>query len=70
MVDILERLRLNEDDWVFGNTASTAKKEIISLRQQLTEAQKDVDRIEYLRDNMIIDFEYLDAAIASGKEKS
>ena len=39
MVDITERLRLNEDDWLFGNTARTARREITTLREKLRVAE-------------------------------
>ena len=34
-VDIVERLRLNEDDWLFGQTARDARREITALREQV-----------------------------------
>ena len=34
-VDIVERLRLNEDDWLFGQTARDARRVITTLREQL-----------------------------------
>ena len=49
-VDITERLRLNLDDWVFGNTARDAMKEIASLKAQLAECKKDAERYRWFRE--------------------
>ena len=40
-VDVVERLRLNEDDWLFGQTARDARREIISLREQVKKLTKE-----------------------------
>ena len=40
-VDVVERLRLNEDDWLFGQTARDARREIISLREQVEKLTKE-----------------------------
>lgn len=52
MVDITERLRLNGTDWVFGDTAITALKEIQQLRirvaqleELLNESYADADEV-------------------------
>jgi hypothetical protein len=42
MTNIVERLRLNEDDWLFGNTARTARVEIETLTMQRDEALRQV----------------------------
>ena len=41
MVDITERLRLNATDWLFGNTAVAAMKEILKLRNQIVGIESD-----------------------------
>ena len=43
MVDITERLRLNATDWIFGDTAITALKEINTLRQRVAELEGLID---------------------------
>ena len=45
-VDIVERLRLNEDDWLFGQTARDARREITALREQVEKLTKERD--EYM----------------------
>ena len=41
-VDIVERLRLNEDDWLFGQTARDARREITTLREQVEKLTKEL----------------------------
>ena len=40
-VDVVERLRLNEDDWLFGQTARDARRVITTLREQVEFWQKE-----------------------------
>ena len=42
-VDVVERLRLNEDDWLFGQTARDARREITTLREQVEKLAKERD---------------------------
>ena len=38
-VDVVERIRLNENDWLFGQTARDARMEITALREQVEESK-------------------------------
>ena len=40
-VDVVERLRLNEDDWLFGQTARDARREITTLQEQVEKLTKE-----------------------------
>lgn len=68
MVDITERLRLNEDDWLFGNTARTARKEIIKLRGFLKVVEEALEkaRIELIETGTCT--ETLDEALTKIRE--
>ena len=44
-VDVVERLRLNENDWLFGQTARDARREIITLREQVEKLTKERDEL-------------------------
>ena len=47
MVDIVERLRLNGTDWVFGDTAIVALKEINKLRSTVSEQAERIKQLEF-----------------------
>ena len=46
-MSIIERLKLNEDDWLFGNTARTARLRIEQLEAENAELRLNSERWNY-----------------------
>ena len=43
-IDVVERLRLNENDWLFGQTARDARREVNTLPEQVEKLENRLNK--------------------------